>query len=124
MKAVRFYLLSPESVPDVIKTLQTLYGHPEVIINKLIRNVRESPTPKADKLEMLLEFGITVRNLTQHLIATEHHAHLMNPILLQEIIEKLPANVKLQWAQYIQAAPEVNLRTLSDFMTSVMESVS
>ncbi|XP_062544813.1 uncharacterized protein LOC134211695 [Armigeres subalbatus] len=124
LKAVRFYLLSPESVPDVIKTLQTLYGHPEVIINKLIRNVRECPTPKAEKLETLLEFGITVRNLTQHLLATQHHAHLMNPILLQEVVEKLPASVKLQWAQYIQIIPAVSLSTFSDFMTSVMESIS
>lgn len=95
LRSVRYYLMSPESVPDVMRTLQTLYGRPEMIISKLIKNVRETPPPKPEKLETLIEFGMEIRNLTQHLIAAGQQSHLCNPILLQELVDKLPAGVKL-----------------------------
>ncbi|XP_055632505.1 uncharacterized protein LOC129772980 [Toxorhynchites rutilus septentrionalis] len=124
LKSVRYYLLAPENVPEVMRTLQTLYGRPEIIINKLIRNVRECPTPKAEKLETLMDFGLTVRNLTQHLIATGQRTHLSNPVLLHEVVEKLPSSFKLQWAEKLIACPTADLRTFSDFMSHVVESVS
>ncbi|XP_058817217.1 uncharacterized protein LOC131680521 [Topomyia yanbarensis] len=124
LKSVRYYLMSPESVPDVIRTLETLYGRPEMIINKLIKNVRETPPPKSEKLETLIEFGMAIRNLTQHLIVAGQQSHLANPILLQEIVDKLPAGVKLQWAQHLQHHPVASLQIFSQFMTTVVEAVS
>lgn len=124
LKAVRYFLLSPELVPDVLRTLQTLFGRPEIIINKLIRNVRDCPMPRAERLETLIDFGMTVRNLTQHLISAGQQAHLSNPVLLQELIEKLPANIKLQWAQHLINSPVPSLQTFSDFMSSVVDSVT
>lgn len=124
LKSVRYYLMSPESVPDVMKTLKMLYGRPEMIVNKLIRNVRETPSPKPEKLETLIEFGMAIRNLTQHLIAAGQQSHLSNPILLQELVDKLPAGVKLQWAQHLQNHPVASLQILSQFMTTVVDSVS
>ncbi|XP_062698761.1 uncharacterized protein LOC134284192 [Aedes albopictus] len=124
LKSVRYYLLSPDSVPDVMDTLRTLYGRPEVIINRLIRTVRETPNPKSERLDSLIDFGMSVRNLTQHLVAAGQQAHLANPALLQELVEKLPANVKLQWAQHLSFRPDASLRNFSDFMSTIVESVS
>lgn len=124
LKSVRYYLMSPESVPDVMRTLKTLFGRPEMIINKLIRNVRETPPPKPEKLESLIEFGMAIRNLTQHLIAAGQQPHLSNPILLQELVDKLPAGVKLQWAQHLQHHPVASLQIFSQFMSTVVDSVS
>ncbi|XP_055635162.1 uncharacterized protein LOC129775027 [Toxorhynchites rutilus septentrionalis] len=124
LKSVRYYLLSPESAPEVIETLRTLFGRPEVIINNLIQNVHETPAPKPEKLEILIDLGMSVRNLTQHLVASGQQAHLSNPVLLQELVGKLPANIKLQWAQHIMFQQEANLQMFSNFMTTVVESVS
>ncbi|XP_055633605.1 uncharacterized protein LOC129773952 [Toxorhynchites rutilus septentrionalis] len=124
LKSVRYYLLSPDSVPEVINTLRTLYGRPEIIINKLIQTVRETPAPKSERLDSLIDFGMSVRNLTQHLIAAGQQAHLVNPALLQELVEKLPANVKLQWAQHLSFIPHASLQNFSNFMSAIVESVS
>ncbi|XP_062534005.1 uncharacterized protein LOC134203042 [Armigeres subalbatus] len=124
LKSVRYNLLNPDSVPEVIRTLQTLYGRPEIIISKLIRNVRDAPAPKSERLETLIDFGVAVRNLVSHLIAAEQRNHLSNPVLLQELVEKLPAGVKMQWAQQLIHFPDANLQTFSTFMSSVVESVS
>ncbi|XP_062541539.1 uncharacterized protein LOC134209558 [Armigeres subalbatus] len=124
LKSVRYNLLDPDSVPEVIRTLQTLYGRPEVIISRLIKTVREAPAPKSERLETLIDFGMAVRNLVSHLIAADQRSHLANPVLLQELVEKLPANVKMQWAQHLVEFPDMTLQTFSSFMSSVVESVS
>ncbi|XP_062701605.1 uncharacterized protein LOC134285222 [Aedes albopictus] len=124
LKSVRYKLLNPDTVPEVIHTLQTLYGRPEVIISKLIRTVREAPSPKSERLETLIDFGMAVRNLVSHLIAADQRNHLSNPVRLQELVEKLPSGVKMQWAQQLIQFPDANLQTFSTFMSAVVESVS
>ncbi|XP_055585157.1 uncharacterized protein LOC129738006 [Uranotaenia lowii] len=124
LNSVRSYLFSPDSVPEVIETLQILYGRPELIINRLIKNVRAVPTPKAERLETLMDFGITVRNLIQHLIASGHRTHLSNPSLLQELVEKLPANFQYEWSQQLLITPDADLSIFSGFMAHVVQSVS
>ncbi|XP_062710279.1 uncharacterized protein LOC134288687 [Aedes albopictus] len=89
-----------------------------------MKSVRDAPAPKPERLETLIDFGMAVRNLVNHLIAADQRAHLSNPVLLQELVEKLPASVKMQWAQHLVQFPEATLQTFSSFMTSVVESVS
>lgn len=81
----------PASVPHVLATLETLYGRPELLILALLQKIRGVPAPKQEKLETLIGFGIPVHNLGDHLEAGRHEAHLNNPMLLFELVEKLPA---------------------------------
>lgn len=48
--------------------------------------------------------------------AAELNEHLCNPMLLQELMNKLPSNYKEGWAEHIQVAPEVNLETFSEWL--------
>lgn len=123
-EAVRSRLLLPELVPQVISTLQLLYGRPELLINVLLDKVRSTPTPKAEKLETLIEFGMAVQGLCDHLQAAGLQSHLTNPYLLIELVEKLPAHVKMEWAHVMQQNPEANLKTFGDFMNGVVISAS
>ncbi|XP_062557240.1 uncharacterized protein LOC134222113 [Armigeres subalbatus] len=123
-EAVRSRLLLPDTVPQVLNTLQLLYGRPELLINALLRKVRSVPAPKAEKLETLIEFGMSVQSLCDHLEAAGQHAHLSNPSLLMELVEKLPAHTKMEWASYLQKCPEVNLQSFGTFMSSIVVSAS
>ncbi|XP_055633463.1 uncharacterized protein LOC129773833 [Toxorhynchites rutilus septentrionalis] len=123
-EAVRSRLLLPESVPQVINTLQLLYGRPELLINVLLDKVRSTPAPKAERLETLIEFGMAVQSLCDHLEAAGQQSHLMNPCLLMELVEKLPAHVKMEWASFMQRFPEVNLKTFGTFMDGIVVSAS
>ncbi|XP_055604632.1 uncharacterized protein LOC129752870 [Uranotaenia lowii] len=124
LNAVRYYMLSPDTVAEVINTLQTLYGRPETIINRLIKNVRDAPTPKADRPETLIDFGVTVRNLVQHLVVSGHHAHLSCPLLLQEFVLKLPSCFQYEWGQLLVLNPMADLSTFSNFMSNIIQSAS
>lgn len=123
-EAVSSLLLHPSSVPQVISTLQTLYGRPEQIVYNMVAKVRSTPAPRADRLDTLVNFGLTVQNLCGHLKAVGLENHLSNPILLQELVEKLPPTVKFNWALYQQNLPIVDLSSFGDYMQKVTSATS
>ncbi|XP_062538391.1 uncharacterized protein LOC134206679 [Armigeres subalbatus] len=124
LEAVRSRLLFPAAVPHVIATLETLYGKPEHLIFMLVKKVREVPAPKSDKLETLIGFGMAVQNLCDHVEMGQQEAHLNNPTLLYELVDKLPANLKLDWALFKQEAPVTNLRTFAQFMSRLVTAAA
>ncbi|XP_062704002.1 uncharacterized protein LOC134286407 [Aedes albopictus] len=123
-EAVSSFLLHPSTVPQVISTLQTLFGRPEHIIHNMISKVREIPAPRADRLETLVNFGLAVQNLCGHLKAIGLEQHLSNPMLLQELVDKLPANVKLSWALHQEQIPAVNLSEFGEYMGKIVSATS
>ncbi|XP_055543765.1 uncharacterized protein LOC129729278 [Wyeomyia smithii] len=124
LEAVRSRLLLPASVPYVTETLQKLYGRPEILISSLLTKVRSVPPPKADNLSTIVAYGLVIQNLVDHIILTDQQAHLSNPMLLQELIDKLPASLKLQWGAFKQAHLHVNLATFNTFMSGLVNLAS
>ncbi|XP_062713936.1 uncharacterized protein LOC134290758 [Aedes albopictus] len=119
LDAVRSRLLLPASVPFVMDTLHKLYGRPEILINSLLKKVRSVPPPKSDSLNTIVVYGLAVQNLVDHIVLADQQAHLANPMLLQELIEKLPTSLKMQWGAYKQQFVSVNLATFSSFMSGL-----
>ncbi|XP_058464923.1 uncharacterized protein LOC131438730 [Malaya genurostris] len=124
LEAVRSNLLMPNAVARVLSTLRMLYGRPELVVNALLEKVRSTPPPKAERLETLIAYGLVVQNLCSQLIASGQIAHLGNPCLLQELVEKLPANIKMDWARYKRKVSFPDLTTFEEYMTSVIEEAS
>lgn len=121
LEYVRSRLLLPSLVPKVMDTLKMLYGRPTVIIGSLIKKVRAVPSPEMERLETIINYGMAIQNLVDHLIAMEQTAHLRNPTLLQELIGKLPGEMKLQWAQYKRTRESSSLEVLCDFMNELVQ---
>ncbi|XP_058814579.1 uncharacterized protein LOC131678438 [Topomyia yanbarensis] len=118
-ESVSSFLLHPATVPQVVATLQMLYGRPEQIVYSMINKIRTIVPPKAEKLDTLVTFGLTVQNLCGHLKAVGMVSHLSNPILLQELVDKLPPTVKFNWALYQQQLPIVDLDSFGNYMAKV-----
>ncbi|XP_062713212.1 uncharacterized protein LOC134290169 [Aedes albopictus] len=124
LESVRSRLLLPASVPHVLATLETLYGRPELLIHALLQKIRGVPAPKQDRLDTLIGFGMAVQNLSDHLEAGRHEAHLNNPMLLFELVEKLPAHMKLDWSLYKQRCGEVNIRSFAQYMETLVRAAT
>ncbi|XP_062703842.1 uncharacterized protein LOC134286270 [Aedes albopictus] len=124
LEAVRSNLLLPSSVPKVMETLETLFGSPERLVQSLLNKVRSVPTPKAERLESLVNFGLVVQNLVGHLKAANQQAHLSNPTLLQELVDKLPPHLRLDWALYKRCTGVVDLGTFCDYMSAITSAAS
>lgn len=108
-EAVNSFLLHPSSVPRILNTLQTLFGRPEQMVNSLLGKIRAMPPPKPDRLDSMVSFGLAVQNFREFLRALGLESHLSNPTLMQELVEKLPANIKLNWALYIGQQQKADL---------------
>ncbi|XP_055638295.1 uncharacterized protein LOC129776590 isoform X2 [Toxorhynchites rutilus septentrionalis] len=124
LESVRSKLLIPSNVPQVIQTLRILYGRPELLIRSLLDKIHHVPSPKHDRPETIMEFGISVQNLVDHLIAARQDDHLTNPILMQELVEKLPGSLRLDWAAYRSRLPRATLRSFGEFMSGLVTAAS
>ncbi|XP_058445110.1 uncharacterized protein LOC131426420 [Malaya genurostris] len=124
LETVRSRLVLPAAVPQVIETLRMRFGRPELLINALLRKVRDIPAPRSDRLEGLIDFGMAVQALCDHIEAANERAHLSNPSLLQELVAKLPVDQRMMWAGYKRNFQLVDLKTFGDYMTSVVQDAS
>ncbi|XP_062707485.1 uncharacterized protein LOC134288006 [Aedes albopictus] len=123
-EAVQSRLLLPESVPHIMETLHMLYGRPELLISALLDKVRSTPPPKVEKFQTIIDFGMSIQSLCDHLEVAGQTAHLSNPSLLAELVTKLPPHLQMEWGSYLQGFSEVNLKTFGLFMSSVVKAVS
>ncbi|XP_055623613.1 uncharacterized protein LOC129767030 [Toxorhynchites rutilus septentrionalis] len=123
-EAVQSRLLLPESVPHIMETLQLLYGRPELLISALLEKVRATPPPKMERFQTIIDFGMSIQTLCDHLEVAGQSTHLSNPSLLAELVAKLPPHLQMEWGSYLQGFPEVNLKTFGYFMSSVVKAVS
>ncbi|KXJ71211.1 hypothetical protein RP20_CCG021176 [Aedes albopictus] len=46
---------------------------------------------------------------------------MVNPILIQDLVDKLPANDKREWVRFKRTKKRVTLRTFTDFVASIVE---
>ncbi|XP_075170482.1 uncharacterized protein LOC142242847 [Haematobia irritans] len=100
LEAVRGKLMMPTTVNLAIETLRMLYGRPEVIHQSLQRNLRNEPVVRKERLDTLIHFALAVQNYRTTLQAMGLDDYLNDPMLLQEMVEKLPADFKLDWGKY------------------------
>lgn len=122
LEYVRSRLLVPELVPKVIDTLEMLYGRPSILINSLINKARTIPPPVLERLETIIDYGMAIQNLFDHLKAMDQTVHLRNPTLMAELESKLPSEIKLEWARYKRQHAPSSLETLHEFMKEHVEA--
>ncbi|XP_055527781.1 uncharacterized protein LOC129720339 [Wyeomyia smithii] len=80
--------------------------------------------PHMERLETLIDFGVELQGLCDPLQASGEIAHLNNPSLLQELEDKLPTSLKLQWGMQKQINPNVTLQTFADYMSQMVTAAS
>ena len=76
------------------------------------------------KLETLIQFGLSVQNLVDHLKAAGQKNHLSNPVLMQELVEKLPGTMRLDWAVFKNKNLLATLETFGEFMAGLVTAAS
>ncbi|XP_062716224.1 uncharacterized protein LOC134291885 [Aedes albopictus] len=121
LEAVRSRLLCPASVPHVIRTLEMRYGRPETLIRSMTERVHRLPSLRTNDLDGIIEFGLVVDNLVQHLKNAGQQTHLTNPSLLHDLVGKLPVDYKLKWSAYKSMRLDVDLSTFGQFMSTLVE---
>ncbi|XP_062701549.1 uncharacterized protein LOC134285208 [Aedes albopictus] len=124
LEAVKCELLHPSNVADILSTLKMLYGRPEAIIQSIVKKIRHLPQPNTDKLESLVNFALTVKNMVATVRACEVNDFIFNASLRYELIERLPATLKLDWARFARNYADPNLADFSTWLYTIAEDAS
>lgn len=98
-------LTMPDSEGIVIATLKKLYGKPERILQDLLDNIRNFKPIRADDMKTLIEFSIKVNSIYLTIRHGELHDHMSNPLLVAELVRKLPNMLQLFWGGYKSSLP-------------------
>ncbi|XP_065074488.1 uncharacterized protein LOC135698436 [Ochlerotatus camptorhynchus] len=76
--------------------------------------------PKAEKLGTFIPFGNAVEQLCDHLEAADLEQHLVNPLLVQSLVDKLPSSDKREWVRFKTKKKKATLRTFADFLSRIV----
>lgn len=124
--AVESQLSLPECVPEIMSTLQAIFGRPELLIESQIES---QPAIRADRLESIITFSFLVNNLIATLKSANLPRYLDNPMLEHKIVTKFPEQLKLNWAAHkrtntFQVNMDGTLVTLASFLKMMAADAS
>ncbi|XP_035712907.1 uncharacterized protein LOC110856404 [Folsomia candida] len=124
LKMVQCLLVSPDSVPVVIQKLKMRFGRPDQLIENLIGKVQSLPPVKMEKMDTLIDLGIAVDNLAATIKALNCTQHLCNPMLIKELVKKLPSTSQLDWARHMQLSghPLPTVDFFAEWLTSYSDA--
>ncbi|XP_036347068.1 uncharacterized protein LOC118756408 [Rhagoletis pomonella] len=120
---VKSKLFLPSMVPEIIHTLRMCFGRPEYILERVVNRARAMP-PLKDKLEGLVDFALCVRNICNTMEGCQLYMHLHNPLLVKELVDKLPNNHKLGWALHRKDEKVPVVKQFSDWIFCLAEAAS
>ena len=134
-ETVESLLSSSENVVAILEILKETFGRPEQLMKSQIEKVRSIPAVADGNLEALVEFANKIANMTTFLKNVQGHHHLSNPMLLCELLSKLPLARQMQWAEkclLLNGAPTIvdfndwlsTLRRLANMVNDSLPSTS
>lgn len=113
---VKGLLILPATVPRAIETLEMLFGRPETIIASLMGSVRAIKEIEPHDLQAYVTLSNSVDNLCATMEATNMIGYLNNPNLIDDLVNKLPAEAKLSWGVHCENIIDVNLKSFSEWL--------
>ncbi|XP_030386687.1 uncharacterized protein LOC115633383 [Scaptodrosophila lebanonensis] len=99
-ETVAAMLIYPDDVPTVIEELKFRFGRPEILVRSQIAMIREFPKISINKLDQVIVLSTKVRGVVAFLSSANCTKHLENPILLDELISKLPMDAQIDWIRH------------------------
>lgn len=111
------------TVHFAVETLRMLYGRPEIIHHALQKKLKEEPPVRRDKLDTFIHFALAVQNYRMTMQAMGLTDYLNEPMLLNELVEKLPCDLKLDWGRYRFSILKVDITIFDSWLFSLATCV-
>ncbi|XP_059223095.1 uncharacterized protein LOC131996913 [Stomoxys calcitrans] len=124
LEAVRGKLMMPSTVGLAISTLQMLFGRPDVIHQTLQTKLREEPKVRLDNLNTLISLALAVQNYCSIIHAIGLNDYLVDPMLLNDLLSKLPSSMKLEWGRHSLSCGRVNLLSFDQWLFNLATCAS
>lgn len=124
-EAVDCLLLNVGATTDVIEALEFRFGRPELLAQSQLQRVREIQPISEAKVELILPFASKVANMVAYLDRPKTKQYLLNPELLEQLIQKLPLSKRHDWGRYaINIQPCPTVQHFSEWLKELAKCVS
>ncbi|CAG9129221.1 unnamed protein product [Plutella xylostella] len=118
-------IITVSSAQEIMKTLEMRFGRPDLIVQKIIGEIKKIPKLSSSRTE-LVTLATKVSNCIAAITATNCSDYLYSPDLVMEIVNKLTENLVYRWIDYSvtqDAARRPKLAALSDYLMREAELV-
>lgn len=109
-------LIVPDTVPEAIETLREMFGQPRQIIHALVEDVRSAKKVKLDDPQTLYALRTAVTNLVANIKAVKMNTYLTDPFLIQDVVDKLPSDLRFQWGDRVEADGYCSLDNMNTWL--------
>lgn len=90
-----------------------------------MRNVADFPRVKDDKPDSIMKFATAVKNLVATMESREKLNYLVNPILTDQLIQKLSIGLKHRWRKRVKMKKiSATLINFANFLSEESETAS
>ena len=126
--AVMLMLSVPGNVDKAISTLERRFGRPDLVVADLISKAKAMKALKADDLNGLVDYTTAVNNIVATMQLLDCNGHMTNPSLRQELLDKLPTALRVQWGEHINtnslSSATLTLDVLAKWLTTRAEAAA
>uniref|UniRef100_A0A336MKS5 CSON003154 protein n=1 Tax=Culicoides sonorensis TaxID=179676 RepID=A0A336MKS5_CULSO len=98
---VSHLLNDPKNVGKIIETLKMVYGNPKKILKEMFDEIRQHDHIIENDLPSIVKYGLAVQNICAMIKSSRLEGYASNPLILEEIVEKLPKSLQFAWAQAV-----------------------
>ena len=117
LAAVQSMLSVPANFSEVLVILEDTFGHPNRVIGCMIEKVKSLEQVSRGDLSTLVDFSNALANLVNSVEQLHCPEHLANPQLREDLVRKLPPDLRLQWGEHaLTRTDDVNLKTFSEWI--------
>ncbi|XP_053667342.1 uncharacterized protein LOC128716760 [Anopheles marshallii] len=124
LESVDHIMLLPDGLAKVMEILCTEYGRPDLIVDDLVEKVRRLPPVRTERLETLAAFGKMVRKMCATIEVSGLQDYDCNVTLLRELVTKLPAERRLEWARYKLKLSRETIREFDKWFSEIAVAAS
>ncbi|KAJ0169290.1 hypothetical protein K1T71_015174 [Dendrolimus kikuchii] len=126
--AVTALLISATSPTVVMSTLELQFGNPDIIISKIMYDIKKLPPVCPEYHKDIISFSIKVKNYVAAVLAIGQEEYLKGTNVTSIILSKLPTVLISKWADYsfklIQESSKPKLILLSEFLNEEAIKIS
>ncbi|KAJ0169676.1 hypothetical protein K1T71_014861 [Dendrolimus kikuchii] len=98
--AVTALLISATSPTVVMSTLELQFGNPDIIISKIMYDIKKLPPVSPEYHKDIISFSIKVKNYVAAVLAIGQEEYLKGTNVTSIILSKLPTVLISKWADY------------------------
>lgn len=100
LKDVKCFLSNPQNV-DNIRSLEFLYGRPELLLENALQKIKNLRTVNENDIYSLVPMSIEIQQIVCIFEQMPNKIqHLNNPIVIRDIVYKLPPSKREQWTYF------------------------